>query len=119
MSDEKQAFEGWAILELFGHRRLGGYVSEQELAGTAFVRIDVPDAEGEADDRIATQLYNTSAVYALTPTTEEVARAVAAYNKPAPVQRWELPAPREPERRSEYEGESFEEEPFDREEGSW
>lgn len=24
---------GWAILELMGHRRLGGYVSEATLAG--------------------------------------------------------------------------------------
>lgn len=33
---------GWAILELMGHRRLAGYVSEQEIAGAAFIRVDVP-----------------------------------------------------------------------------
>jgi hypothetical protein len=31
------AFEGWGVLELFGYRRLGGHVSEPELAGQAFV----------------------------------------------------------------------------------
>lgn len=44
MTDEKPAFEGWAILELMGHRRLGGHVSEATVAGAGFLRIDVPDA---------------------------------------------------------------------------
>ena len=42
MTEERKAFEGWAILELMGHRRLGGLVTEQEIAGAAFLRIDVP-----------------------------------------------------------------------------
>lgn len=83
------AFEGWAILELMGHRRLGGYVSEATLAGSSFVRIDVP---GEGEAKSASQFYNPSAVYCLTPTSEETARAVAKMAQPAPVQRWELPA---------------------------
>lgn len=88
MSDDS-AFEGWAILELMGHRRLAGYLSEQEVAGAAFVRVDVP---GDGEDPVATQLYSASAVYCITPTTEEVARAVATNHKPRPVARWELPA---------------------------
>ncbi len=69
------AFEGWGVLELFGHRRLGGYVSEQELAGQAFVRIDVPDRRGPVEKVLATQLYHPNAVYALTPCGESEARA--------------------------------------------
>jgi hypothetical protein len=89
---EKETFEGWCILELMGHRRLGGYVRAVELAGAPFLRIDVPDpaAEGQA---VATQFYSPASVYCLTPTTEEVARALAASCRPAPVQRWELSAP--------------------------
>jgi hypothetical protein len=41
MADES-AFEGWAILELMGHRRLAGYVQEATIAGGAFIRLDVP-----------------------------------------------------------------------------
>lgn len=86
-------FEGWAILELMGHRRLGGYVQEATVAGSGFLRIDVP-GDGEP---IASQFYSPSSVYCLTPTTEEMARAVAKRNQPEPVQRWELPRTTEPE----------------------
>jgi hypothetical protein len=77
-------FEGWVILELMGHRRLAGWLTEQEVAGAAFLRLDVPD--------VGTQYYSPSAVYCITPTSEETARQVATLNRPAPVHRWELPA---------------------------
>ncbi len=38
----EQTFEGWCILELMGHRKLAGLVAQQEIAGAAFLRIDVP-----------------------------------------------------------------------------
>lgn len=56
VDDKKPPFEGWAILELMGHRRLGGYVSEATVAGAGFLRIDVPGDErpcicfGDPDD---------------------------------------------------------------------
>jgi hypothetical protein len=84
------AFEGWAILELMGHRKLAGYVREQEVAGSGFLRIDVP-GEG-SDGSVATQFYAPGALYCLTPTTEQVARRFAAGCRPEPVTRWELPA---------------------------
>lgn len=87
MSEER--FEGWVILELMGHRRLGGYLREQELAGAAFLRLDIPGVDGLP---AATQFYGGAAVYCITPTTEEVATLCARANRPAPVQRWELPA---------------------------
>lgn len=87
------AFTGWAILELMGHRRLAGHVSEQEIAGSSFLRIDVPGDETQA---AATQFYSPAAVYAITPTTEETAQAVARGRRPAPVARWEIAA--QPER---------------------
>lgn len=90
-SETRPSFREWCVLELMGHRRLGGLVTEQELAGTAFVRIDVPaDDEG---GKPSTQIYSPAAVYCITPTTEEIARAVAKRNRPQPVQRWELAAP--------------------------
>jgi hypothetical protein len=85
-------FEGWAILELMGHRRLAGYLREQEIGGTNMLRIDVPKPDGEGD--VATQFYSSAAVYCITPTTEEVARAVARNAQPTPVSRYELAASR-------------------------
>lgn len=86
---------GWAILELMGHRRLAGYVSEQEIAGSSFLRLDIPAAGG--DEPEATQYYSPAAVYCITPASEEFARAVARYSNPAPAARWELPAPEPPD----------------------
>ncbi|MFH0899046.1 MAG: hypothetical protein V2A73_00300, partial [Pseudomonadota bacterium] len=70
---EKQPFAEWAILELLGHRRLAGYVTEQEIAGAGLLRIDVPGDDGV----VATQFYSPASLYCMTPTTEEIARAVA------------------------------------------
>jgi hypothetical protein len=85
-AEQKPAFEGWVILELMGHRRLAGYLSEATIGGTSFLRIDVPGNDGN----VATQLYSGSAVYCITPTTEAIARTVAKGSEPAPVTRWEL-----------------------------
>lgn len=101
--DQPAATLGWCILELMGHRRLGGNVSEATIAGAAMLRVDVPLFGVSADskpvaDAFATQYYSGAAIYCITPTTEAVARAVARGNQPEPVQRWELPALPEPER---------------------
>jgi hypothetical protein len=82
------AFEGWVVLELMGHRRLAGYVTEQAIGGASFIRVDVPGDNGAT---AATQFYSAVAVYCITPTTEAIARALASRSQPAPVQRWELP----------------------------
>lgn len=90
MPEGTAGFEGWAILELMGHRRLAGYVREQNVAGAGFIRIDVP---GDGAD-VATQLYAPGALYCLTPTTEDIARRFARSCQPEPVTRWELPPAR-------------------------
>jgi hypothetical protein len=91
-SEQSNTDIGWAVVELMGHRRLGGYVREQTIAGAAFLRLDMFDGEGE--DPAMTQLYSAAAVYCITPVSEEMARAVKV--RPQPVARWELP-PAEPE----------------------
>jgi hypothetical protein len=85
-------FEGWVILELMGHRRLAGWLSEQEIAGEGFLRLDIPKDGGTLLEHTATQFYRPAAVYCITPTTEETARQVAKLAQPTPVRRWELPS---------------------------
>lgn len=92
--DNKQ-FEEWAILELMGHRKLAGLVKEQTIGSASFIRIDVPDKDG---NYVATQYYNPSAVYCMTPTTKEMAIQFASRHTPAPVARWELPPALLPEK---------------------
>jgi len=87
MSETTDRFDSWAILELMGHRRLAGRVSEATLAGGSFLRIDVPEHDGHA---AVTQFYAPHSVYALTPCSEEVARAAARWNRPEPVHEYEL-----------------------------
>ena len=87
MSDAAQLpkFKEWCIVELLGHVRIAGLVTEVELFGSKLGRVDIPSG-----DTFVTQYFNGSSLYRLTPTTEEIARAVAASNQPEPVHRWEL-----------------------------
>ena len=87
--ENDKSYAEWSILELLGHRRLAGYVTEQEIAGKGFLRIDIPGP----DATTVTQFYSPDSVYGLTPTTEEIARRVATRSSPAPVARWELALP--------------------------
>lgn len=90
--DAKTQFETYAFLELMGHRKLAGLVQEVEIAGGKFLRIDVPDDKG----KLTTQFYSPSSVYCITPTTEEMVKAYAEKNAPAPVHRYELNLVNEP-----------------------
>lgn len=82
---EQGPFAGWVILELLGHRRLAGWMQEVQIAGAGFLRIDVPTG---TEDGAMSQMYPPSSVYAITPTTEEIARAVAKGCQPEPVHPW-------------------------------
>lgn len=115
-------FDSWAILELMGHVRMAGRVTEENRFGTVVGRIDVPtgvrpdciacngtgivplvELEGMEPEpehpcrlcgsRFTTVYFGGGSVYRMTPTTEEVARAVAKGSQPEPVHRWELPSP--------------------------
>lgn len=110
-------FNGWGILELMGHVRLAGKISQEENFGTKLGRIDIPrrdkcpneacapDLTQSGNDRhdcptckgsgfvdaFTTQYFGGSSVYRLTPVTEEIARQVAISCRPEPVHAWELP----------------------------
>lgn len=84
---ETEKFEEWAILELMGHRRLAGKVSETAILGGSLLRIDIPGEDGKS----TTQFYSPAAIYCLTPTTEVIAREVAKQFDPGPISPWEFP----------------------------
>jgi hypothetical protein len=83
----KEGFDQWAIVELMGHVKIAGHVTEAEIFGAKMGRVDIPNADGG----FTTQYFSGGSVYRLTPTTEEIARAVAVRNQPAPVYTWDLP----------------------------
>ena len=103
--------ESWAILELMGHVRLAGRVSEEEKFGAKMGRIDVPDGDG-----FTTRYFGGQSVYSMTPVTEEVARHVAKNVEAAPVHTWDFPKPALPapvyaKTREDYEDDREEDEP--------
>lgn len=79
--------EMWGILELMGHVRLAGKITEEERFGGKLGRIDIPNKDGG----FTTQFFNASSIYRLTPTSEETAFQVAVNCQPTPVHSWELP----------------------------
>lgn len=66
-------FEQWGIVELMGHQRTAGRLSEETIGGANMLRVDVPDGE-----TFRTAYYGPSAIYALHVTEEKVARAAAS-----------------------------------------
>jgi hypothetical protein len=77
-----EPFETWAIIEIMGHVQLAGLVSEQVIAGTEFLRVDIPEVNGH---QAFTRYYGGSAIYSITPTTEELARRAVDALRPRPV----------------------------------
>jgi hypothetical protein len=83
MSEKTTKFEEWAVVELFGHQRIAGKVSEATIGGSSFVRVDVP---ATANKPAYTKFFGNGAIYAMTPCDEELARIAAneieEYNVP-------------------------------------
>lgn len=50
----------FAIVELFGHQRVAGRVSQQVFGGASFVRVDVPAIDVEERDYVDGQGYVTT-----------------------------------------------------------
>ncbi|MGH2271368.1 hypothetical protein ACQ9LF_06175 [Anaerohalosphaeraceae bacterium U12dextr] len=77
----KEKFEQWAIVELFGHQRIAGKVTNQELGGETFIRVDVPETSASAS---YTKMYGKGAIYAITLVDELTAKAAAECMQPVP-----------------------------------
>jgi len=96
MSEQVAKFEGWAIVEMFGHGREIGYVTTQYFGSACLFQIDVPElperertlrrpefvnhewtpagakVKGEAVPA-RTRMIGPSSVFALNPCSEEAA----------------------------------------------
>lgn len=83
-----EKFEQWCVVELFGHSRIAGYVTEQTIGGQSFVRVDVPATKLQQP---FTRLFGSGAIYAINPVAEDVARGVAETIQAKPIQSWDLP----------------------------
>lgn len=77
----------FAIVELFGHQKIAGKVSEHTVGSATFIRVDVPAINEQPS---FTRLLNPSAIYAINPVTESVATAKAQQLKTAPIEAWDI-----------------------------
>lgn len=82
-----EKLELFAIVELFGHQKMAGKVTEQSIGPTTFVRIDVPESEKQQS---FTRLLNPSAIYAINPVTEDVMKDMAARFSAMPIEAWDI-----------------------------
>jgi hypothetical protein len=81
-----EKFEVFAIIELFGHNKMAGKVTEQVIGGSSFVRVDVPNTEASP---AFTRLLHANAIYAINPVTEEVATGYASRLQVKPIDAWD------------------------------
>lgn len=76
-----------ALVELFGHQRISGKVTEHSMGASTFIRIDVPETTQQPK---FTRFVNPSAVYAINPVTEEVMIQLAENIQQKPIDSWDI-----------------------------
>jgi len=81
---EPTTFESYCIIELFGHQRIAGKVTEQVIAGQGFIRVDVPATKRQP---AFTRMFGSGAIYSITPVEKEIAEraAEAIYVEPVTI----------------------------------
>lgn len=61
---ETEKFDLWCMVELFGHQRIAGRCTEQNVAGTNMLRVDVPETKSQP---AFTRFLSSGAIYAISP----------------------------------------------------
>lgn len=84
---EQEKFDLWCVVELFGHSRIAGRCTEQNVAGTNMLRVDVPDTSNQPG---FTRFLSSGAIYAINPVSEGVARQMAENLQIQPVNIWDV-----------------------------
>jgi hypothetical protein len=87
MINETEKFAAWAIIELFGHNQIAGMCTEQNIAGTNMLRVDVPET---TEHPPFTRFLGSGAIYAINPVTEEIAKHWAESLQVSPVHAWDI-----------------------------
>lgn len=83
----EEKFEVWALLELMGHNKIAGKVSEHKFGNTSMIRVDVPQV-GEIP--AFTKFLSVNALYAINPITEKDALEYATMLKKTPLDVWDM-----------------------------
>jgi hypothetical protein len=85
--DPQQKFDCFCIVELFGHAKIAGRCTEQNIAGTNMLRVDVPETEKQP---AFTRFFGSSAIYAINPVDETTCKHVAGQLQVNPIAAWNI-----------------------------
>lgn len=100
-----EKFGEWALVEIMGHRKFAGYVTEQTLGGASFVRVDVPEVTRDVRQYVPllghqktsaqtipgySKLFGAGSIYCISPVTEQVARQLATEICQLPLQEFDV-----------------------------
>lgn len=68
--------KSWALVELFGHQRIVGWVTVEPVEFPGMIRVDVPDLlkDGKVEREGFTRYLGKAAVYGVTPISEQSVR---------------------------------------------
>ena len=88
MDVKTEKFSEHAVIEMMGHRKIAGKISESEIGGSTLLRVDVFNGEGQVD---RTEYIGVGSIYCLTIVTREAAVAVAKNYTPKPSFAYDLP----------------------------
>jgi hypothetical protein len=84
---QEQKIDFWALVELFGHSKIAGRVSEQNIAGTNMLRVDVPETISQP---AFTRFFGSAAIYAINPIDETTAKVMAERLQVKPIESWNI-----------------------------
>jgi hypothetical protein len=70
--------KSWALVELFGHQRIVGFLSQQSFGTGVLFRVDIPDLtkDGKVVRKGFTRYFGLSSIYSITPVDEPTVRAL-------------------------------------------
>ena len=83
----EEKFEIWALVELMGHNKISGRVTEHKFGNQSMLRVDVPAVENLP---AFSKIIAVNAVYAINPLTEKGATEYAAQLKSKPLDVWDM-----------------------------
>lgn len=125
MSEMEKGFANYALVDIMGHKKVAGYVTEEVIFGKAMVRIDVPEIPPAPAERWYsarpglpgfTQYYGPESIYCITPTTEEAVTRLASELRVEPIANYDphraIPAPVGEAIETRFDDDDEEEEPF-------
>lgn len=84
---DTEKFEQWAIVDVMGHQRFVGLVTEQVIAGQGFVRVDIPKTSKQPG---WSKLIGTASIYAITPVEKDIAVSMAENLHKKPIEAYQL-----------------------------